>query len=196
MIGLNLKVFFKPIHDYLSTRKRKLFAIFLNLIFPAIFLSYYIVGFFWLDIIPPCFSIRRSFERFINSQVDMTALLISFSMAALTIFISSDSETIEGLVSRETKDDRFHTLKKIDSEIKLNVFQSIFVRMVFSISIQTIYLLFVIFQTFFFEFFCDLVLAIFVFFDFALIIQIVFLVFISIREFYDVFFYRAPKGKS
>ncbi len=134
----------------------------------------------------------EEFESFINIQINVVAILISFSVAIIAILISSDSECIRKL--RELKTIDTERYRCIDDNEKLSLFQIILSNIAYNIIIEVFYLVILIIQVF-----LKLIIGIYwlkylVALDIFFIIHILIILLISVSQMY-LTFWTAPSEK-
>ena len=120
--------------DYYKTRK-KLWLKFLIAIIPAL-----MVGFILncMDF-KPSVNFGEIFEGFVNVQISAVAILISFSIAIITILVSADSTNIKKLKERNSRE-----CKEIQKGKPLNLFQVLLSNITYSVLVAVMYLGFLI----------------------------------------------------
>lgn len=82
------------------------------------------------------------FKDFVNVQISAIAILISFSIAIITILVSADNPNIKKLKERQSED-----CKPLNGE-KLNLFQVLLSNITYNVLIEVIYLIVLIFYIF------------------------------------------------
>ena len=134
----------------------------------------------------------EEFKSFINIQINVVAILISFSVAIIAILISSDSECIRKLRELKTIDTKRY--RCIDNNEKLSLFQIILSNIAYNIIIEVFYLVILIVQVF-----LKLIIGIYwvkylVALDIFFIIHILIILLISVSQMY-LTFWTAPCEK-
>ena len=86
------KIIFVPIRDYFQSRKR----IWLKLIFPFSVGIISLIAALLFDF-GNADDVNNIFTEFISVQINIVAILISFSVAIITILVSADNKSIEQL---------------------------------------------------------------------------------------------------
>ena len=114
-----------PIWDFWQTRRRPLTI----LAAP--------IGAFAVFILYNCILTKELFTNFLNIQINIIAILLSFSTASVAIIVSSDSDIISNLRSTFTKDDNKY--REIQGK-KLSLFQILLSNITYNIEIEVIYL--------------------------------------------------------
>ena len=108
--------------------------------------------------------ISEVFGNFINVQISAIAILISFSIAIITIMVSADNENIRMIKNAESTDCK--KLKRTGE--KLSLFQVLLSNITYNVLVEAIYLIILIFcvflQIFIPESFIAIFMAICVFF--------------------------------
>lgn len=165
--------------DYLKTRKRIWLKIIIALV-PAIAtgLALGLID-FRVDVI-----IADVFRGFVNVQISAIAILISFSIAIITILVSADNPNIKRLKEQESTD-----CKPLDGK-KLNLFQVLLSNITYGVLVEVSYLVILIFFIFLQLFVCDewykILMAISVFF----LIHILHILLESVGQMYLTFWKR------
>lgn len=123
--------------DYLKTRKRIWLKILIALI-PALAVGYCLNMFEFKEGV----LIADVFKDFVNVQISAIAILISFSIAIITILVSADNPNIKKLKERHSED--CNPL----NEQKLNLFQVLLSNITYNVIIEVVYLIILIFYIF------------------------------------------------
>lgn len=126
-------IVFVPIRDYFKSRKR----IWLKLLFPFIIGAVSLVGAFVFDFGDKS-SLCNIFSEFINTQINIVAILISFSIAIITILVSADNNNINQL--KNTLSEKYKPIKNN----KLSLFQVLLSNIAYNIIVEVIYLILLI----------------------------------------------------
>ncbi len=126
-------IVFVPIWDYIQSRKR----IWLKLLIPFLIgVSALVVAFVFdfgsID------DISTIFSEFINVQINIVAILISFSVAIITILVSADNKNIEQLKNTLSSD-----CKQINGKT-LSLFQVLLSNIAYNVIVEIIYLILLI----------------------------------------------------
>ena len=127
------KIIFVPVRDYFQSRKR----ILLKLLVP------FSVGLISL-VVAILFDfgntddIKSVFSEFINVQINIVAILISFSVAIITILVSADNKNIEQLKNTQST-----TCKAINGK-KLSLFQVLLSNIAYNAIVEIVYLIMLI----------------------------------------------------
>jgi len=130
--------------DYLKTRKR-VWLKFLFALVPAIATGL-ALGFidFRGDVV-----IANVFRDFVNVQISAIAILISFSIAIITILVSADNPNIKRLKQHLSED-----CKPLDGK-RINLFQVLLSNITYGVLVEVVYLVILIFYIFLQLFVCD-----------------------------------------
>lgn len=106
----------------------------------------------------------KIFSNFINVQISAIAILISFSIAIITIIVSADNANIQKI--KETSSTECKELKRTGE--KLSLFQVLLSNITYNVFVEAVYLIVLIFciflQMFFSYFIIKILIAICVFF--------------------------------
>ena len=92
-------IVFVPIRDYFKSRKH----IWLKLLIPFLIGVATLIGTFVFDF-GDINNISIIFSEFVSVQINIVAILISFSVAIITILVSADSKNIEQLKNSPSSD--------------------------------------------------------------------------------------------
>jgi len=121
-----------PVQDYFKSRKK----LFIKFLFP------FFIGLISL-IITIVFNIGNTekvtsvFSEFIDTQINIVAILISFSVAIITILVSADNENI-----RQLKDSESDTAKyKAVNGKQLSLFQILLSNIAYNVIVEVLYLI-------------------------------------------------------
>jgi len=126
---------FLPIFDYIKTRKR----LWKKFLFP-LFVAIGILVFAFVFDVKGGLNIESVFSNFVNIQISAVAILISFSMAIITILVSADNENICRLKEEKVSNLNY---KPLNSE-QLSLFQVLLTNISYNVLIEIIYLIILI----------------------------------------------------
>ena len=132
---MNFTFIFLPIKDYLKTR-RKLWK---QVVLPCL-ASFFVLIFSYIYDVKNGVDIEKVFSDFVNIQISAIAILISFSLAIITILVSADNENIRKL-KKEKASEQFY--KKIETE-QLSLFQVLLSNISYNVMIEIIYMMILI----------------------------------------------------
>ena len=121
-----------PICDFWQTRRRPL-----NILAIPVWI---LAAFVWYD----CILTKELFSSFLSTQINIIAILLSFSTASVAIIVSSDNVIINTLRLTPTKDDKKY--REIGGK-KLSLFQILLSNITYNIEIEVIYLALLIAQS-------------------------------------------------
>ena len=116
----------------------------------------------------------------INQFITITALFISFTMAYLTILITSSSKNVEDL-------------KREDSDLKdakgkfYSIYQEVTTEITYTVIVEIIFLIFCVFEKFVINYVCNEIMKIFCAMDIAIFIHILLLMLIIVKDIYYTF---------
>ena len=127
------KIIFVPIRDYFQSRKR----ILLKLIFPFSVGIISLIAALLFDF-GNADDVNNIFTEFISVQINIVAILISFSVAIITILVSADNKSIEQL-----KDTPSTTCKTINGKT-LSLFQVLLSNISYNAVVEIVYLIMLI----------------------------------------------------
>ncbi|MDD3230223.1 MAG: hypothetical protein PHE09_13530 [Oscillospiraceae bacterium] len=154
-------VIFSAAGDYFVTRKLKnhLVKLFVAGI-PGI-AAWFVLRFIKLT---PSVKIDEVFSGFVNIQISAIAILISFSIAIITIMVSADNENIRKI--KDTQSTECKKLKRADETMSL--FQVLLSNITYNVFVEAVYLVLLIFciflQMFIGEGLIKIIMAVCVFF--------------------------------
>lgn len=123
-------IIFVPIRDYVQSRKH----IWLKLLIPFLFGISALIGAFVFDFGDP----NTIFSEFVNVQINIVAILISFSVAIITILVSADNKNIEQLKDRPSTE-----CKPLNGK-SLSLFQVLLSNIAYNVIVEIIYLILLI----------------------------------------------------
>jgi hypothetical protein len=154
-------VIFSAAGDYLVTRPvKKHIAKILVAGIPAI-VAWIVLRFVAIN---PTVKIDEIFSGFVNIQISAIAILISFSIAIITILVSADNDNIKKI--KATLSTECKRLKRTDETMSL--FQVLLSNITYNVFVEAIYLIFLIFfiflQMFIDENMVKIIMAVCVFF--------------------------------
>ena len=130
-----MKKIFLPIFDYFCTRRRVL----LKFIFPILCAGLFITLSFIIPI-TEAVDVMDIFSDFINAQISMIAIFISFSIAIISILVSADNPNIQRLRNTESKDGSIKPIKGRP----LTLFQVLLTNLTYNVFIEVLYLVILI----------------------------------------------------
>lgn len=128
-----MKDIFTPISDYLYTRKRK-YINFLLALLPAIILIALSLIF---DVNAGVKAIDL-YSKFVASQITTIAILLSFSMAYMTIIVTADNKNVDRLKCKKASERNYRKIK--GGETQPTLFQILLSGIAYVILCQVIYL--------------------------------------------------------
>lgn len=140
-----ISILFLPMLDYIKTR-RKIWWHYIIAIIPAT------VALIYTLVFNVCNerNIFDIFSSFVSVQISAIAILISFSIAIITILVTSDNDNIRQLKQTPASDKNYRPLvdRKSKTETKLNLFQILLSSITYNVIIQIIYLALLTFEFF------------------------------------------------
>lgn len=125
-------IIFVPLKDYFGSRKKLLSKFLLPFSVACISM-----------LLSLCFNIGNEkkisslFNDFVNTQINIVAILISFSVAIITILVSADNKNIQELKNTESKKELY---KPINHK-QLTLFQVLLSNIAYNIIIEIFYLI-------------------------------------------------------
>lgn len=126
-------IVFVPIQDYFKSRKH----IWLKLLIPFLIGVTTLIGGFVFDF-GDIKNISLIFSEFVSVQINIVAILISFSVAIITILVSADNKNIEQLKNCPSND-----CKPINGKA-LSLFQVLLSNIAYNVIVEIIYLILLI----------------------------------------------------
>jgi len=133
--------FWQAGEDYLRTRKR----LWAKFIVPALACVATLIALFKLMPVPastttgtPVVDIAEIFKDFVNVQIGAVAILISFSIAIMTILVTAENDNMKALKAKES------TECKTLYGYPLNLFQVLLSNITYNILIEVVYLVLLI----------------------------------------------------
>lgn len=140
----NIKIV-QPIYIFISTRKKYWVQCVISLLISLAFFAYFCL--FDIDI---KYNIIELFDKYIDALISGISILLSFSIAVLTIFVTSNNESID--ILKKVKADKKYKELKLDlgneKDGKLNLYQVLLSGITYSILVQIIFLLLLFFEMF------------------------------------------------
>lgn len=140
----NIKIV-QPIYIFISTRKKYWVQCVISLLISLAFFVYFCL--FDIDI---KYNIIELFDKYIDALISGISILLSFSIAVLTIFVTSNNESID-ILKNVKADKKYKELKlDLDNEKneKLNLYQVLLSSITYSILVQIVFLLLLFFEMF------------------------------------------------
>ena len=130
-----MKIIYVPIRDYFVSRKR----IAIKYIIPAIItvISIVIAKIFTFGGID---KVKSIFSQFIDTQINIIAILISFSIAILTIMVTADNKNIQLLKETKSSEKLYNSV----NGKQLSLFQILLSNIAYNTIVEILYLLFLI----------------------------------------------------
>ena len=124
-------IIFVPIRDYYTSRKR----LFIKLLVPTLtaFVALLLAMFFNIGDSEKVF---LTFSEFIDTQINIVAILISFSVAIITILVSADNKNMQCLKETESSKKQY---KPVNGK-QLSLFQILLSNIAYNVIVEIIYL--------------------------------------------------------
>lgn len=139
-----VKKSFLPILDYIYTNKKS----WKKIVYP---LTIALIALFCalLFDMKKSIDLRSYFSQFIDSQISIIAILISFSIAIITILVTTDNSNIQLLKRKNAEDKNFRPIKKNDKTTeRLSLFQVLLSNVTYGALVQIIYLILLLVESF------------------------------------------------
>lgn len=124
-------IIFVPLKDYFISRKRVL----IKFLIPAL-IALTALCFALIFNIGSSEEIMSVFNRFIDTQINIVAILISFSVAIITILVSADNKNIQCLKDTESNKKQY---KPVNGK-QLSLFQILLSNIAYNVIVEIIYL--------------------------------------------------------
>lgn len=128
-------IIFVPIKDYFISRKRVLIKFFMPALIAMTALCFAL--FFNIGSLEEIISV---FNGFIDTQINIVAILISFSVAIITILVSADNKNIQSLKDTESNKKQY---RPVDGK-QLSLFQILLSNIAYNVIVEIIYLVILI----------------------------------------------------
>lgn len=126
-----MSIIFVPIRDYFISRRKFYTKFLIPLIIAMVALAFAL----FLDF-GKAERVASAFSEFINTQISIVAILISFSVAIITILVSADNKNIQQL--KETKSNP-STYKPVNGN-QLSLFQVLLSNIAYNVIVEVVYL--------------------------------------------------------
>ena len=123
-------IIFVPIRDYFISRKK----VFIKFLIPTMIALVALLAIFFN--IGDSEKVLSTFSGFIDMQINIVAILISFSVAIITILVSADNKNIQCLKETESKKKQY---KPVNGK-QLSLFQILLSNITYNVIVQIIYL--------------------------------------------------------
>ena len=124
-------IIFVPIKDYFISRKK----VFIKFLVPMLIALTALLLAVFFNIGNPE-KILLTFSGFINTQINIVAILISFSVAIITILVSADNKNIQCLKETESNKKQY---KPVNGK-QLSLFQILLSNIAYNVIVEIIYL--------------------------------------------------------
>lgn len=124
-------IIFVPIMDYFTSRK----SVFVKFLIPMIIAIFALLLVVFFNI-GDSEKVTSVFSEFINTQVNIVAILISFSVAIITILVSADNKNIQYLKETISNGEKYKPIKGK----QLSLFQILLSNIAYNVIIEIIYL--------------------------------------------------------
>ena len=124
-------IIFVPIQDYYISRRR----IFIKFLVPILIALVALLLAIFFNI-GDSEKVFLTFFEFVDTQINIVAILISFSVAIITILVSADNKNIQCL--KETESDKKH-YKPVSGK-QLSLFQILLSNIAYNVIVEIIYL--------------------------------------------------------
>ena len=170
-----------PIRDFYSMRwRRKREIVFFCMIPLLLGLVFIICDLFWQPI--RIFDLDSFILDFLNQLVTVLTLFISFSMAYLSILITSGSGNVDDLKKRESEGYSLERGKK-----KITLYQVIMDEITYTLIAEIIFLLFIFLQKFLYLICKDYILKILIAIDISFLVHVLLLMMVTVKNIYFAF---------
>lgn len=171
---------FDPIKDFYSMRHNYKREIVLLMLTPIILGILFLVFCFLLHT-KRNFILDDFFNDLVNQFITMLTLFISFSMAYLSIIITSSSKNIDNLKRSESK----YKLK--NEKENCTVYQAVACEITYSVVIEICFLILAIFEKFLFFMLSDWMVKALITINIILFVHIILVLMITVKDIYYTF---------
>ena len=124
-------IIFVPLKDYYQSRRH----IGMKYLIPAL-ISLLALTVVLIFNVGDAVSVKSAFSEFINTQINVVAILISFSVAIISILMTADSENIKSLKKEKAETSQYKTI----AGKRLSLFQVLLSNIAYNVIIEIIYL--------------------------------------------------------
>lgn len=177
----NLKEILDPIKDFYSMRYKKKNEVILFTIVPTVIgIAFLVLDYFLYT--KRDFSLDSFVGDLINQLITMLTLFISFSMAYLSIIITSSSKNVDRLKESVSMDYQLKRSKK-----GCTLYQVIVCEITYSLAIEILFLLLIFFQKFVMYLSCDAIIKIVIAIDITLLVHVLLVMMITVKDIYYSF---------
>lgn len=128
-------ILFIPLRDYYQSRKR----LCTKYLIPAVIGLLALAGAFIFDIGNEE-TVRSTFSEFVNVQINIVAILVSFSVAIISILVTADNTNIKSLKEEKADPDQY---KPVGGK-QLSLFQILLSNIAYNVIVEIIYLVILI----------------------------------------------------
>lgn len=128
-------ILFVPLKDYFQSRKR----LGLKFLIPLAIGGLALIGAIIFNIGDEEI-INTTFSEFISVQINIVAILVSFSVAIISIFVSADNKNIQSLKDEDSDASQY---KPINGK-QLSLFQVLLSNIAYNVIVEIVYLVFLI----------------------------------------------------
>lgn len=128
-------ILFVPLRDYYQSRRR----LCTKYLVPAVIGLLALAGAFIFDIGNEE-TVRSIFSEFINVQINVVAILVSFSVAIISILVTADNANIKGLKEEKADSAQYKPV----SGKQLSLFQVLLSNIAYNVIVEIIYLVILI----------------------------------------------------
>lgn len=124
-------IIFVPIRDYFVSRKR----VFIKFLVPMLIAVAALLLTIFFNI-GNSEKVVLTFSGFIDTQINIVAILISFSVAIITILVSADNKNIQCLKEKESNKNQY---KPVNGQ-QLSLFQILLSNIAYNVIVEIVYL--------------------------------------------------------
>lgn len=177
----NVKEIFDPIKDFYKMRDKKRAESLILTIIPFL-LGIVFLGFDLCLETKRVFSLDSFIVDFLNQIITMLTLFISFSMAYLSIIITSSSENVQDL---KTKESKCYKLK--DSREPCTLYQVLVNEITYTLLVEIIFLMVVLFEKFLLYLCSDIFLKYIIAVNIVILSHVLLVMMITVKDIYYSF---------
>lgn len=128
-------IIFVPVKDYIKSRKH----LYIKFVFPMLVAAIALAITFFFNF-GDYEKLNSIFSEFISTQINIIAILISFSIAIITILVSADNRNIQELKKTLSNEKDYNSV----NGKRLSLFQILLSNIAYNIICETVYLIFLI----------------------------------------------------
>lgn len=132
-------ILFVPVKDYIKSRKK----LYVKFIFPMVVATTALAITLFFNF-GDGEKLNAVFSEFISTQINIIAILISFSIAIITILVSADNHNIQELKNTLSNEKHYHSVNGKQLSLFQILLSNIAYNIAYNIICETVYLIFLI----------------------------------------------------